>query len=98
MPLIKGKDKTIQNETKIVPETRHALIQLSIEYIDLLTNSDWDKPCVSPDLICHEMNVRQSVRPIRQKKRLFSVAKDKAIVVEVNILLEVGFILCYLYT
>ena len=45
-----------------------------------------------PSVIVHKLNVNPASSPIRQKKRVFAQERDKAIVEEVRMLLEAGFI------
>ena len=49
-------------------------------------------PRIDPSVIVHRLNVNPAFSPIRQKKRVFTPKRDKAIAEEVRKLLEVGFI------
>ena len=47
---------------------------------------------INPSVMVHKLNMSSSFLPIRQKKRVFTQEKDKAIVEEVYKLLEADFI------
>ena len=47
---------------------------------------------IDPSVIVHRLNVNLATSPIRQKKRVFTPERDKAIFEEVRKLLEAGFI------
>ena len=47
---------------------------------------------IDPLVIVHMLNVNPASSPIRQKKRVFTPERDRAIAEEVRKLLEAGFI------
>ena len=49
-------------------------------------------PGIDPSVIAHRLNVNPTSSPIRQKKRVFTQERDKAITEEVRKLLEANFI------
>ena len=49
-------------------------------------------PGINPSVIAHRLNVNPTSSPIRQKKRVFTQERDKAITEEVRKLLEANFI------
>ena len=49
-------------------------------------------PDIDPSVIVHRLNVSPSSFPVRQKKQVFAQERDKAIVEEVQKLLEADFI------
>ena len=49
-------------------------------------------PRIDPSVIVHRLNVNSASSPIRQKKRVFTQERDKAIAEEVRKLLEADFI------
>ena len=49
-------------------------------------------PGIDPSVIAHRLNVNPTSSPIRQKKRVFTQERDKAIAEEVRKLLEADFI------
>ena len=59
---------------------------------DVFTWSHEDMPGIDPSVIVLRLNVNPASSPIRQKKRVFTQERDKAIVEEVRKMLEAGFI------
>ena len=59
---------------------------------DVFAWSHDDMLGIDPSVIVHRLNVNPTSSPIRQKKRVFALERDKAIVEEVRKLLEAGFI------
>ena len=59
---------------------------------DVFAWSHEDMPGIDPSVMVHKLNVSPSFPPIRQKKRVFTQERDKAITKEVQKLLEAGFI------
>ena len=49
-------------------------------------------PRIDPSVIVHRLNLNPTSTPIRQKKRVFTPERDKAIAEEVRKLLEAVFI------
>ena len=49
-------------------------------------------PGIDPSVIVHMLNVNPDSSPVRQKKRVFTQERDKAVAEEVRKLLEAGFI------
>ena len=49
-------------------------------------------PGINPSVICHKLNVDMSMRPIKQKRRVFALDRNQAISDEVGKLLTTGFI------
>ena len=49
-------------------------------------------PCIDPNVITHRLNVCPSLKPMRQKKRVFAPKRDNAIKDEVQKLMAVKFI------
>ena len=49
-------------------------------------------PGIDPSVIVHRLNVNPDSSLVRQKKRVFTQERDKAVAEEVRKLLEAGFI------
>ena len=49
-------------------------------------------PCIDPNVITHRLNVCPSLKPMRQKKRVFDPKRDNVIKDEVQKLMAVKFI------
>ena len=59
---------------------------------DVFAWSHKDMPGINLSIMVHKLNVSPSFSPIRQKKRVFTQERDKAIAEEVRKLLEADFI------
>ena len=59
---------------------------------DVFAWSHKDMPRIDPSIIVHKLNVSPSSPPIRQRKRVFTQERDKAITEEVQKLLNADFI------
>ena len=59
---------------------------------DVFAWSHEDMPGINPSVIVYRLNVNPVSLPIRQKKRVFTQERDKAIAEEVRKLLEAGFV------
>ena len=51
-----------------------------------------DMPGIDPSVIVHRLNINPASSPIRQKKWVFALERDKAVTEKVKKLLEAGFI------
>ena len=49
-------------------------------------------PGIPDNVALHRLNIKPEIRPVKQKKRLFSTDKQEAISAELDRLLEAGFI------
>ena len=59
---------------------------------DVFAWSHEDMPGIDLSIIVHRLNVNPDSSPVRQKKRVFTQERDKAVAEEVRKLLEAGFI------
>ena len=71
---------------------RQALMTFLKENQDVFAWSHKDMPGIDPSIIVHKLNVSPSSPPIRQRKRVFTQERDKAIAEEVQKLLNADFI------
>ena len=71
---------------------RQALASFLMMNQDMFAWSHDDMLGIDPLVIVHRLNVNLATSPIRQKKRVFTPERDKAIFEEVRKLLEAGFI------
>ena len=72
---------------------RQALMTFLKENQDVFAWSHKDMPGIDLSIIVHRLNVSPSSPPIRQRKRVFTQERDKAIAEEVQNLLDADFIL-----
>uniref|UniRef100_A0A2N9G648 Uncharacterized protein n=1 Tax=Fagus sylvatica TaxID=28930 RepID=A0A2N9G648_FAGSY len=78
------------------PEAKHQTMKIDeghqlVEPTEELETHD-DMPGIDPATICHKLNVDPSIRPIKQKRRVFAPDRNQAISDEVEKLLTAGFI------
>ena len=85
-------ERTTRIGTLASPLIRQALVAFLRMNQDVFAWSHEDMPGINPSVIVHRLNVNPASSPIRQKKRVFTQKRDKAIAEEVRKLLEVGFI------
>jgi hypothetical protein len=84
--------QTISIGTKMDNRLRESMIKFLKDNSNVFTWTHEDMPGIDPLAICHRLNVDPSIRPIKQKKRVFAPDRNQAISDEVEKLLTVGFI------
>jgi hypothetical protein len=84
--------KVIQVGSGLLPEELEKMATCLQQNADLFAWKPADMPGLDPTLICHELNVDPSFRPVKQKKRSFAPERSRAIKVELDKLLAAGFI------
>ena len=93
---IKLEDKHPVRTTRIgaslPPRMKESLIQFLKSNKDVLAWSHEDMPGIDPSIICHKLNVNPSLRPVKQKRRVFAPERNNAIMKEVDKLLIANFI------
>ena len=82
--------------TKIGTLANPAIHQELITFLrgsrDVFAWSHEDMPGIDPSVMVHRLNVSPAFLPVRQKKRVFTPERDRAIVEEVQKLQEASFI------
>uniref|UniRef100_A0A2N9I9G2 Uncharacterized protein n=1 Tax=Fagus sylvatica TaxID=28930 RepID=A0A2N9I9G2_FAGSY len=78
--------------TKMDKTIREAMISFLKSNLDVFAWTHDDMPGIDPATICHKLNVDPSIRPIKQKRRVFAPNRNQAISDEVEKLLTAGFI------
>ncbi|KAL2249927.1 UNVERIFIED_CONTAM: Retrovirus-related Pol polyprotein from transposon [Sesamum indicum] len=89
-PLEEYKEMTMEMETMI--------IDFLWSNNDLFSWSPSDFQGIDPEVIVHRFNIDSQVKPVKQKKRVFGVERNKIIEEEVNKLLQAGFVREIQYT
>uniref|UniRef100_A0A2N9HJR6 Uncharacterized protein n=1 Tax=Fagus sylvatica TaxID=28930 RepID=A0A2N9HJR6_FAGSY len=84
--------KTTSIGTKMDRTIREAMISFLKSNLDVFAWTHDDMPGIDPATICHKLNVDPSIRPIKQKRRVFAPDRNQAISDEVEKLLTAGFI------
>uniref|UniRef100_A0A2N9IUL6 Uncharacterized protein n=1 Tax=Fagus sylvatica TaxID=28930 RepID=A0A2N9IUL6_FAGSY len=84
--------KTTSIGTQMDETMREAMINFLRSNLDVFAWTHDDMPGIDPATICHKLNVNPSIRPIKQKRRVFAPDRNQAISNEVEKLLTAGFI------
>ena len=89
-------DSNLEWTTKIETLTNLAIRQALMTFLgsnrDVFAWSHENMPGIDPSIMVHRLNVSPSFPPIRQKKRVFALERDRAIAEEVHKLQEASFI------
>ena len=84
--------KTIKIGKELKEPLRSRVIELIREFVDIFAWDPKDLPGIPEEVVRHSLNINPTMRAVRQKKRNFSEEKRDAINVELDRLLEAGFI------
>jgi len=84
--------KTTQVGTNLSPKTKEGIINFLKDNLDVFAWSHEDMPGILASIIQHRLNVDPEKKPIQQRKRVFALERNKAIMDEVNKLLATNFI------
>ncbi|XP_050217421.1 uncharacterized protein LOC126668258 [Mercurialis annua] len=90
--LIEGSEMCVKLGVDWPNEHREAIIARIKQYVEEFTNKPEDIGGVDPKIISHKLNMDAKCKPVKQKKRTFSLEKQIAIRDEVEKLLKAGFI------
>uniref|UniRef100_A0A2N9H5N1 Integrase catalytic domain-containing protein n=1 Tax=Fagus sylvatica TaxID=28930 RepID=A0A2N9H5N1_FAGSY len=85
-------ERTTKIGADLPPKIRESLVQFLKENKDVFAWSHEDMPGINPSVISHKLNVDPSLRPIKQKRRVFAPERNNAIMEEVDKLLAANFI------
>ena len=93
---IKLEDGSPEKTTKIgadlPPQIRKSIIQFLRNNKDVFTWSHEDMPSINPSIISHKLNINPTLRPVKQRCRVFSPERNDAVMEEVDKLLTANFI------
>ena len=83
--------------TQLSELTKEEIVNCLKQNLDVFAWTPKDMPGISPNVICHHLNVDPQYKPVRQKKR--NIAPDRLLALEEEIdkLLKAGFIREVLY-
>ncbi|KAG7559308.1 Ribonuclease H domain [Arabidopsis thaliana x Arabidopsis arenosa] len=85
-------DRCVEISSDLTEEIKTELVSFLKENINTFAWSAEDLPGVSIDVICHELNVDPSFKPIKQKRRKLGRDRADAVNAEVEKLLKIGSI------
>uniref|UniRef100_A0A2N9ELT3 RNase H type-1 domain-containing protein n=1 Tax=Fagus sylvatica TaxID=28930 RepID=A0A2N9ELT3_FAGSY len=71
---------------------RDSIVQFLRKNADVFAWSHEDMPGISNEVIVHKLNVNPSIYPVKQKRRVFAIERNAAVMEEVDKLLTTGFI------
>ena len=84
--------RTVRAGKALDPETRARMVEVLREYQDVFAYEASEMPGLDPKIMCHEHNIKEGYKPVKQTLRHQGPERCKAAVVEVKKLLEAGFI------
>nr|WP_152413087.1 hypothetical protein [Nitrolancea hollandica] len=70
-------DRKIRIGATLTGQIKEALIELLRKNKTSFAWSAADMPGIDPSIICHELNVDPSFKPVKQKRRELGVERDK---------------------
>uniref|UniRef100_A0A2N9HAC0 Uncharacterized protein n=1 Tax=Fagus sylvatica TaxID=28930 RepID=A0A2N9HAC0_FAGSY len=85
-------ERTTKIGAELPPKIKESLVQFLKDNKDVFAWSHEDMPGINPSIISHKLNVDPSLRPIKQKRRVFAPERNNAIMEEVDKLLAANFI------
>uniref|UniRef100_A0A2N9HF94 Uncharacterized protein n=1 Tax=Fagus sylvatica TaxID=28930 RepID=A0A2N9HF94_FAGSY len=85
-------ERTTKIGADLPPKIKESLVQFLKDNKDVFAWSHEDMPGINPSVISHKLNVDPSLRPIKQKRRVFAPERNNAIMEEVDKLLAANFI------
>ena len=85
-------EKSTKVRANLSPHTRDSIIHFLKDNKDVFAWSHVDMPGIDPSIISHKLNVNPCLRPIKQKRRVFALERNNAIMEEVDKLHTVNFI------
>uniref|UniRef100_A0A2N9EKX3 Uncharacterized protein n=1 Tax=Fagus sylvatica TaxID=28930 RepID=A0A2N9EKX3_FAGSY len=85
-------ERTTKIGANLPPKMKESLVQFLKSNKDVFAWSHEDMPGIDPSIISHKLNVDPSLRPVKQKRRVFAPERNNAIMEEVDKLLAANFI------
>ncbi|KAM1295020.1 hypothetical protein COP2_015397 [Malus domestica] len=88
----KQSEKTAKIGSRLSPTEKEELTTFFRENRDVFAWSPSDMPCIDSDVACHKLHVDPTAKSVIQKRRHFAPERVTIIEVEIDKLLEAGFI------
>ena len=85
-------EKMTQIGKNLSLETRERIVNFLKDNLDVLTWSHEDMPGILASIIQHHLNVDPKKKPVQQRRRVFALERNRAVMDEVNKLLAANFI------
>ena len=91
--LVEGSPKkTTQIGTNLSPETKERIVNFLKDNLNVFAWSHEDMLGILAGIIQHRLNVDPEKKPVQQRRRVFALKRNKAIMDEVNKLLAANLI------
>jgi hypothetical protein len=71
---------------------KEKLVKFIRDHVDVFAWEHDEMPGIDPSIIEHRLNVDRNCKPVKQRRRTFTLERNQAIADEVRKLLEAGFI------
>jgi hypothetical protein len=84
--------KTTKIGANLPLQVKESTVQFLKNNKDVFAWSHEDMPGIDPSVISHKLNVDPSLRPVKQKRRIFALERNNAIMEKVDKLLATNFI------
>jgi hypothetical protein len=85
-------EKTTKVGANLPLKMKESLVQFLKNNKDVFAWNHEDMPGINPSIISHKLNVNPSLHPVKQKRRVFALERNNAIMEEVDKLLTANFI------
>ncbi|KAM2775184.1 hypothetical protein COP1_019972 [Malus domestica] len=82
----------VKIDTTLSPPIRLKLISFLQENTEVFAWSYENMPGISPDIICHRLNIGPKIKPVRQKRRSYDAERYETIKAEVEKLKSISFV------
>ena len=91
--LVEGSpEKTTQIGTNLSLETREGIFNFLKDNLDVFAWSHEDMLGIPASIIQHRLNVDPKKKPVQQRRRVFALKRNRAVMDEINKLLAANFI------
>ena len=87
-----NKKKTTRIRTTMPDKIRGSIVQFLKENADVFAWSHEDMLVISTEVMVHKLNINPSIHPVKQKRRVFALERNTAVMEEVDKLLTASFI------
>ena len=74
------------------PPVKKKIVEFLKKNLDVFTWTHKDMPGIDDKVIKHRLNVNPTKKPVQQKRRVYALERNKAVVEGVEKLLTIGFI------
>ena len=91
--LVEGEPTKVKNVgANLSSDMKKGIVEFLKRNLDVFAWSHEDMPGISENVIQHQLNVDPRKKPIQQRRKVFTLERNKAIIDEINKLLTAKFI------